>query len=354
MKTRQTAILSAVLILSVAGTLMLRNKPEPTSADSGRATSRVTPAPRERSATTPRPTQARPGRSKDFQSFSEKASSGEGVKLTPAEMENYLSSRNRDVESLLVVFRMTLDKALIDEALEKAPNDPEVLLCALRLSSQPEERLKLIEDFKRNAPGNGIGNCLAARALMDLGRDQEAIAELSQSAGKPIDNFIVKSCQSVEEAFLSAGYSPLESKTAALFGANSPELLQLANPVWKKLESLRLGYESAGNAVDAQALRDLQTRIGHSLQQNSTAVESVIGIAYEKNAWKGLDSPEALAYLQELALRREAIVEKSQQVDELRKDAAVPESDWLLYLDRIKIFGEQAANDWMLQRHASR
>jgi hypothetical protein len=353
MKPRQTAILAAAVILPVLVLLWFRDTQAP-SASGERQT--ASPVHRERSSVADRTTVARPapGRAKDFQSFSEKAMSPEGVKLTPEEMENYLGLRNRDVESLLVVFRMTLDKALVDEALEKAPNDPEVLLCALRISQKPEDRLKLIESFKQNDPGNGLGNCLAARALLDMGRDQEAIAELSQSAGKPIDSFLVKSCQSAEEAFLSAGYSPLESKAAALFGANSPELVKLAGPIWKKLETLRLGYESAGNDPDAQSLRDIQTRIGQSLQQNSTTLESVIGIAYEKNAWQGLDSPEALAHLQELALRKDAVVGRSKQMEELRKDAAVPDSDWLLYLDRVKIFGEHAANDWMLQKYPGR
>jgi hypothetical protein len=39
------------------------------------------------------------------------------------------------------------------------------------------------------------------------------------------------------------------------------------------------------------------------------------------------------------------------QVTELMKDPAVPESDWMLYFDRVKLFGETAANDWMLEKY---
>lgn len=280
--------------------------------------------------------------------------SPEGVKLTPAEMENYLQSRNRDVESLLVVFRMTLDKALIDEALKKSPNDPEVLLCALQISGKPEERLELIESFKRNDPDNGLGNCLAARVLMDQGRDQEAAVELSRSAGKSIDEYTIKGCQSAEEAFLSAGYSPLEAKTAALFGATSPALVQMAGTVPKKIDALRQQQEQAGNAADAQSLRDVQSQIGQALQQNGTTLNSIVGMAYERNAWSGLDSPDALTHLQQLDQRKEAMLERSKQVEQLRSDPQVPDSDWLLYLDRAKIFGEHAANDWLLQRYPGR
>ena len=30
------------------------------------------------------------------------------------------------------------------------------------------------------------------------------------------------------------------------------------------------------------------------------------------------------------------------------ESSAVPENDWLLYFDRVKLFGEKAANDWLL------
>ncbi len=33
------------------------------------------------------------------------------------------------------------------------------------------------------------------------------------------------------------------------------------------------------------------------------------------------------------------------------ENATVPESDWLLYFDRAKLFGERAAMDWMLGKH---
>lgn len=39
---------------------------------------------------------------------------------------------------------------------------------------------------------------------------------------------------------------------------------------------------------------------------------------------------------------------------ELMKDPEVGENDWLLYFDRVKIFGEAAANDWMTERYPGR
>lgn len=62
-------------------------------------------------------------------------------------------------------------------------------------------------------------------------------------------------------------------------------------------------------------------------------------------------SEEAAARLEELAQQKQSLTDRSKQVTNLMKDPAVPEGDWLLYFDRVKLFGEAAANDWMLEKH---
>lgn len=272
-------------------------------------------------------------------------------KLTEAEIESYLSSRNRSADSLLVAYRMFLDNSFLTEALEKYPDNPEVLLCALQLSGDPAKRLERLDAFKRNAPANGIGNCLAAGALLELGKDAEAEAEFRNSAGKPISDFTLNSCQAAEEAFLHAGYSPLEAKTAALYGSTKTTLLQMASPVWKGLDEMRRNYQVTGDDAGVQSLRNLQAGVGREIQKGGTVVDSLIGITYEKYSLNDLESPEATEYRNELEARKNALIEKSRKVEALLTSPAVPDSDWLLYLDRAKLFGERAANDWLLEKH---
>ncbi len=83
-------------------------------------------------------------------------------------------------------------------------------------------------------------------------------------------------------------------------------------------------------------------------------MDSLVGMTYERNAWSDIGSDDARAYLSALESRKDAMVNKSRQVEALMKDSSVPDSDWLFYMDRAKLFGEQAANDWMVQKHPGR
>jgi hypothetical protein len=209
----------------------------------------------------------------------------------------------------------------------------------------------LIESFKRADPDNGIANCLAARALFDLGKDEEAISELLKFSGKPIQDFTITSCQNVEEAYLTAGLSPAEAKIAALYGATKPALIQMAAPVLNKLDEMGRIYTKAGNTAELQALRDIQSEIGRSLQESGTIADSSVGLIFETNALKAINSPEAIARLEQLNQRKIAMNEAASRIDQLQNFSDIPESEWILYFDRVKLFGEQAANEWMIGRY---
>lgn len=348
MSTSHKLLITAFgLLLLALGYLLSSSEQPPTT---------LTAAPAERSRATNREVNSPPPsqtsrRRKDFQSLAKLFPADQFPKLTSHEIETYLQAQNRSAGALLAAFRMTQDNALLTEALEKFPNHPQVLFSALQVSEDPAKRLELLESFKRADPDNGIGNCLAARTLIDLGRDEEAITELLQSSGKPIKDFTEQSNQNFTEAYLSAGFSPLEAKVAGHAGSNTSWLLLMGDPVWKKLDETRRNYESSGNAAGVQSLRDIQSEIGRNLQQDGSMLDSMIGLTYEKKAWKGIDSPESAALLEDMNQRSNTLRELSQKFHSLVESPSVPESDWLLYFDRVKLFGEKAAVDWLLEKH---
>jgi hypothetical protein len=345
MSTRNKLLITASGLLLLAVGLLLRpseKSPSTVPAESTRAISREVKS---------LPPSRTPRGKKEFQSLAKLYSGDAFSKLTPQEIETYLQSQNRNAGALLAAFRMTQDKAFLTEALEKFPNHPHVLFCALQVSEDPAKRLELLESFKRADPDNGIGNLLAARALIDLGRDGEAVSELLQSSGKPIKDFAEQSNQNFTEAYLSAGFSPLEAKVAGHAGSMTSWLMLMGDPVWKKLEETRLEYESSGNVAGVQSLRDIQFEMGRTLQQDGSLLDSMIGLVYEKKAWKGIDSPESAAFLQDLDQRTKTLKGYTQKFTTLVESPSVPESDWLLYFDRVKLFGEKAAVDWLLEKH---
>lgn len=289
-------------------------------------------------------------RAKDLESLAKLVAEDQITKLSPQEIDNYVKAQHRSMDSLLTAFRLSEDPAYLKEALANFPNHPQVLLCALHLDRDPAKRLALLEAFKRADPENGIGNCLAARALFDLGKNDEALAELLQSRGKPIRDYWMSSSQNDEEAYLSAGFSPIRAKMTSLFGTSMIELVQM-RMITEKLDELRSSYASAGDSDAVQSVREIQSELGNQLQKDPSFVGELVGIDLEKGALKGLDDPESIARLEEIDQKKKSLSEGIEKIDELMKNATVPESDWLLYLDRVKLFGEKAAMDWMLRKY---
>lgn len=279
------------------------------------------------------------------------ASEGKLSTLSGNEIDAFLQSRHRSAESLLAAYQLSGDDAYLIEALQKFPQDPAVLLTSLRLSSDPAENLRTLEALKLADPGNGLGNCLAAKALFDLGRTDEALAELLRMSGKPLDDYMILSCQTVEEAYSAAGFSSLEAKITSVYSATKPSLMKMGSPLIKNLEAMRNAYEASGNQEGVDSIRRIQTEIGTRLGNAGSVVDELVGILHEKAALKGLDSPEAADRLREIEQRKTALTEASWKIPELMENPAVPESDWVSYFDRVKLFGEKAANNWILERY---
>ncbi len=347
--TARTKLYIAGAVLLLALGMLLRpaaQRPADTVSSAARAR-RARPA--RPAPTHPSPSRA-PRRAKDFQSFAQLALKGGFPKLSPEEIDHHLQTQNRSADSLLSAFRLSGDEAYLTEALAKFPNNPQVLFSALRLSSDPTKCLALLESFKRADPGNGIGNCLAAKTLFDLGRNDEALAELLQSSGKPIDDFTISSWQNDEEAYLSAGFSPVEAKMTSLYNFAKPAIIGMRQ-MTKKLDEVRSNHAAAGDDVMVQSMRDIQLEMGSHLQEDPTVVGVLVGLVIEKAALKGSDAPEAFARIEEIELQKKSMNDDARKVTAMIETSAVPENDWLLYFDRVKLFGEKAANDWLLGKH---
>jgi hypothetical protein len=236
-------------------------------------------------------------------------SQGDLPKLSEQEIESYLQSRNRNSESLVTAYHFSRDEAYLVEAMEKFPNDPQVMFTSLRLANDPSSRLAILESFKKVDPGNGIGHCLAARALFDLGKDDEALAELLQSSGKPIEDFSMASVQMAEEAYVSAGFSQIEAKMLSIHSLTKPELIQLASGLVQKLKEQRGSLVASGDLEMAESLREIQGELGRNLQQSGLFADNIVGILHERAALEDRDSPQASAQLEEIKNRHDALLD---------------------------------------------
>lgn len=354
MKKRSTRAALAAGVLLVLGMLLIplwRQLPSPLSPDKGageanRSPSRSAPAPPSKSDRS----KAAPRTHRSLEEALALAGGPEAKTLSAEQIEAFVSSRNRGVDSLLSAFRLGGDEAYLKEALERFPDHPQVLLMGLSQEQRPEQRLALLEKLKRTDPNNALGNCMSASALLELGRKQEAMEELQKSVGKPVGNFLNESALSDEEAYLASGFSPAQAKMMAVNGLSNPHVLQLRS-LADRMREMRGDYQAIEDSQSAETLRGIQVGLARQLQESGSVVDFLVGMAVEKKALEGVDSEEAAARLEELAQQKQGLTGRMEQVANLMKDPAVPEGDWLLYFDRAKLFGEAAANEWMLEKH---
>ena len=292
---------------------------------------------------------AAPGK-RSFQEALELANERPARGLTAQQIHAFVNARNRSAESLLSAFRLGGEEAFLEEAMERFPGHPQVLMTSLSQEQDAEKRLAILKNLKRVDPNNALGNCLAARALLELGRKEEAFDELQKSVGKPVEDFTIASAQNDEEAYLAAGLTSAQAKLTALYGLNKPFVLQLRN-LADGMAEMRKGFQAEGDGQSVESLRGIQSGLGQQLQGSGTLIDILVGMGLEKRAIEGVDSQEAQARLEELDQRKQSLTGRMSQVTELMKDPSVAEGDWLLYFDRAKLFGEAAANDWMLEKY---
>ena len=294
---------------------------------------------------------------------------GKPPELSHAQVEAYVAENRRSAESLLTAFRLTHDRAWLQEAAEKYPHDPRVHYArwssACRDSnSSPEERRQWLEAFKQSAPDNALANYLAAQDCFKVGQADRAVEELIAASSKAkFQSYAAEAVQSLEEAYLSAGYPAVESKAAAAYSDASfqaappySELKRLA----ESLAELSKGYRLAGDEASSQAVLQMGLQLGQRVEQSaggsSFVTQNGTGVRIQRILFGSMDVNvpygEAGQTVQD---QLNALTQRGKSWSGLWKQAeptlrAMSDQDLITYFDRMKTFGEVAALRWLVNR----
>jgi hypothetical protein len=291
---------------------------------------------------------------------------GELPILTPDQLQCYLEANHRDAESLLAAYQATHERALLDEAIAKYPNDPRVAYAAWFRSPATgdpgalQARRQALDLLKQAAPDNALANYLSAANYFKSGQPELAVQELQAGAAKPSYNdYTQDAIQSMEEAYRAAGYSDIDSKAAATSGALLPHLAEMKQAGLSLVE-LANSYQQAGDPSSAQAALQMCLDLGQRLDDpNSlTLIQTLVGNAIQR---AGLAAMAAAAPDADAA---QAIQERLDTLNQQRAGiralvADQPIETWLpnapseevnAYYDRMRLFGEQRALQWLATR----
>ena len=275
-------------------------------------------------------------------------------KLSPAEVQKFLTQNASNAECLLAAFNVTSDKEHLREARRRHPTNALVLATALAVGVRPEERRELIEQFKRAAPENPLADYLSARDHLKNRQPELALEDFRAASGKAaLQDFTIKRVQGVEEMYLGAGYSAAEAKALAMSGVQLPTFRHLRE-LGRDLSALQREYASADDTASAEALTKMGLGLAAHVSngQAGTLLGQMIGGVLEREFLNGLDPAASYDFLalpvgERLAQLREqdrAIRASAQFFEQWMRSAN--DAQVVSYFDRLKLYGETAALQW--------
>ena len=290
------------------------------------------------------------------------------VKLTPEQVEAYLRANGRNATTLLAAFRTSGDAALLKEAVEKYPNDPQVNFEAVARNLMhakdvsPAEQRQSLDAFEKAAPDNALANYLSAANYFKAGQIDQGVQELAAASTKSLDDYSSSRAENDVEAFMAAGYPMAD---ASVLGTSQLTLPQLAplKQMAQQASSLANTYQQGGDTESAQTMLQMADRLGQQYANPTPGeplINELVGIAIEKIALTGMDPNAPYGdgggtvqdRLNQLTQQRADIRQVNQQVE-----ATLPsmsDQDWILYKNHWLMFGEKNAENWVLGKYGGK
>jgi len=284
------------------------------------------------------------------------------AQLTLAQVTPYLDAHGRNASSLLAAFRAVRDPALLAEAMQKYPNEPQVgFEAATRVSASPEERRAGLDAFKKAAPDNALANYLSALDFFKTDHKAEAVQELNAAAGKTqFSDYTEERVRNNQELYLAAGYAPGQAQMIANWFLPEAQLTQVRE-LGQNLADLAVSYRQAGDQSASQLALQMGLDLGKRFDDPSTGQAmrwQLIGIRVERanlGAMAPTDTvPGTTESVQErlgqLSDQMQSIQALTQKADSIWK--TLSDNDWADYHRQITALGEEGAVRWLVNNHA--
>ena len=359
MKTKFIVAAGAVSV--IAGLILVKSLqpaaplPPPELADRAPAKSQRSPRP-PATASAPEPKSDDP----PITNLSADLLSGkETPRLTRAQIDSYLAENHRSAESLLTAFRLSGDRDLLKEAVEKAPHDPRVALTALFKSESPEERRQWLDTFKQSAPDNALPNYLSALDYFKAGQPDEAARELLAASARPkFQDYSMDFIQTAEEAYRAAGYPGLEAKAIATWSLEIPQFEQFRQ-LGDSLAEMAKSYRQADDETSAQTALQLGLGLGQRLaSEPAPLLQELVSLTVQNQILSAMDPASTYGdggqtvknRMDEIAQQRAVIKGLAQQTEGLLQ--VMSEPDAASFYDRLKTFGEVDAVRWAAGKYS--
>ncbi len=273
----------------------------------------------------------------------------------------WLQLNGTNATSLLAARQAGGGREFLLQALTNFPNDPRVLFAALSFSKvdPPEVVRERLERFKQAAPDSALPNYLSARQQLQAGNPEEALKELTAAAQKNgFQDYVVDAIQNTEELYLAAGKSPVEAKIQGGGSALLPHLAELKD-LAKDMAVMQQKFLAAGDSTSAEHLAQYGLQLSQHLtsgEGSGMIIDQLVGLAVARLVLSPLEAETSYHFLPNTPGEQLAEIENQKKASHAATAAtenalkASSDLDVANYFERIKIYGERAAMEWLIQR----
>lgn len=279
---------------------------------------------------------------------------GKVPKLNQLEVEAFLKDQGRTSMNLLAAARLLNDVSYVREAAKADPKEPAVQLELVLRGESAEEKAAALAAFREAAPGNSLGDYLAAHQAFAAGDLGAAGNALAQSLDNPLyTHYTQQIIAGSEQAYLHAGYEAGPAAAAAIFSLDTH--VAPIMEVSRNLKQLQDEFIRSADFDSAEPTVVIGLTLGQRIQdQGSYLIDQLVGVVIEKQFLQQLD-PLTMAGPggQTAGERLEALDAKTLEIRTLsaaftERFAAADEATQAQYLARMKSEGEFAAMRWLV------
>ena len=286
-------------------------------------------------------------------------------KLALERGKKWLESRGRDAASLVAMWDVTGDEALLLEAAEKFPNDPRVCLGMIQHAGKDgTAALPWIERLIAAEPDNPNGHYLKVSALMRQKDSPGALIALRAATALKgtLDDHLRDRILTVREAALASGARIREASYLALLAPLShTTAYQTFAGASRVLRAEIVAAKAAGDQGRLVEIADLgMAVVAHANGGAShSLVDELVGLTVEKAVLSelpgdtefGVTGRTVSEQREELELRRARMQEYLKQTNaagEILDESS--DAVYAEYADRVLLHGERAARTWLLEQ----
>jgi hypothetical protein len=280
---------------------------------------------------------------------------GKVPQLNQLEVEAFLKNKGRTTLNLLIASRLLNDLRFAREAAKADPTNPAAQLELALRGETPAEKSAAIAAFREAAPGNSLGDYLAAHQAFLAGDAGAAGAALIQALDNPLfADYSQRLVDGSEQAYLDAGYEPTAAAGAAMFALTIPRAGPLME-VSKNLLSLQQEFIRSADFDAAEPTVIIGLTLGQRIQdQGPYLIDQLSGIAIERKFLDQLDPLTQAGPAGQTAGERLATLDtKLLEIKDLtsRWEPAFAQADAATqsqYLTKMKAEGELSAMRWLV------